>query len=472
METILLLLALAYLIGTLGLFKLFQKAGKKGWLSFIPIYNLVVITNVIGKQWWLIPLIFIPIIGNVILVFLYLDMINCYKKHNFVQMLIATLFPFLWLPYLGFSKKSYFKPQKQKYYTLLLNSLIIYVLVIAFVSLIRILFIEVYSISTTSMANAFKPGDRVFANKTSFGPRLPITPLSVPDFILNSYYSDVYTDKVSLPYKRLWQIKSISRNDIIVFNYPLGDTVSLKMEAAIDYYYLVREYGREKVNTQKKYFGEIEYRPIDKRIPYVFRCVALPGDTFQIDNGQLIVNGKQIIEPATIQYKFYVKSKVTKINNRILESHGITEVQELEELGTYIMYMTVETKLKFEKQNFIESITRIIKEKGYSNKQIFPFESSTNWNADNMGPFYIPQKEVPLNLTMENIPIYYRLIKTYEKNDIQIADNQIIINGIITNKYIPKMNYYWVMGDNRDNALDSRYWGFLPEDHIIGLVGL
>lgn len=470
MKCVLILFAILYLLTSIGLFKLFIKAGKKGWLSFIPIYNLVAISNVIGKPWWLVPLIFIPVLGHVILIFLYLDMINCYKKHTFFEMLIAAFFPFLWLPYLGFSKKRHFKLMQSKYFTLLLQSFVIYILLIAFVSTIRMLFLEVYSTSTTSMASTLQPGEYVFVNKSLFGPRLPITPLSVPSFILNPYLPDIYSDKVSLSYKRLWQIQPISRNDIIVFNYPLGDTVSLMYENVVSYYSLVREYGRNRIRSSERYFGKIEYRPIDKRNPFISRCVALPGDTLNIFEGNIFISGKQLQDPSTVQYQYFVISKVLNINVRIFETYEITEVQRLEEPGYYIMFMSDEKKCMLEKLAFIEEVTRFNKEEGDKNPEVFPVESTYNWNVDNMGPVHIPKKEVPIKLTVKNIPIYYRLIKTYEKNEIQIVDEQIIINGIVTDEYTPKMDYYWVMGDNRYNALDSRYWGFVPEDHIIGIA--
>lgn len=470
MTLLLILITLGYILPSIGLFKLFQKAGKKGWLSLIPFYNLVVISNVIGKPWWLLPILFVPVIGHIIVVFFYLDMINCYKKHTFFEMLIAAIFPFIWLPYLGFSKQYDYHPGQSKYLKLFLNSFIIYILLIAFVSTVRMLLFEVATIPTSSMASTLNPGETVFVNKTSYGPRLPITLLSLPFFIFEPFSIEFYSDKITLPYKRLWQINPIVRNDIIVFNYPAGDTVSTEFESNVSFYTLLKEYGRKKIHGNPDIFGHIEYRPIDKRTRYIFRCVALPGETLKMIEGNVIINGKQLTEPPTIQYKYLVISKVPRINEKIFEKYNINEIQTMKESGYFTMFIPVETKPAFEKLSFIKEVSRYHKGKGAVEPHIFPFNKTYDWNSENMGPIYIPQRDVPIKLTLDNIPIYYRLINTYEGNEIRIVEEQISINGKITDEYIPKMDYYWVMGDNRDNAADSRYWGFVPENHIIGKV--
>lgn len=336
---------------------------------------------------------------------------------------------------------------------------------------IRTFFIEAYTIPTSSMEKSMLIGDYLFVSKVSYGPKIPNTPLSFP-FVHNtmplSKTAKSYLTWIELPYKRAAGLGKVKNNDVVVFNFPEGDTVALNVPNQ-SYYQLVRAYGRARVWQEKETFGDIVWRPVDKRENYIKRCIGIPGDKIELKDGQVFVNDKPQKHFPGMQADYFVTTNGVGINQRTFEELHIA-VDDRHSTGDnqYYLPLTEDDVAKLKTMKNITSVKREIDPAGNWDQNIFPFSSKYPWNVDNYGPIEIPKKGQTVKLTMNNLPIYQRIIEVYEGNKLQVKDSTIYINGSPGDSYTFKMDYYWMMGDNRNNSADSRYWGFVPEDHIVG----
>lgn len=310
------------------------------------------------------------------------------------------------------------------------------VIALFLVLFVRVFVFEAYTIPTTSMEKTLLTGDFIIVNKISQGGRIPKTPLTIPFTHQSLPFNDEvksYLNWIELPYYRLPGFSEIKHNDILVFNYPM----------------------------------DLEH-PVDHKTNFVKRCVGLPGEKLEISQGKVIVNGDTMSTSENCQFNYHIKSDSEKLTSLLFDSLEITEGGKISNQGDYRIAITDKTAEGLKQLNYLHDVIPYFEKKGEYEEYIFPFNENYKWNIDHFGEVIIPKKGQSLNLNLNNLPLYETIIKNYEKNELEVINDSIFINGEFSISYTFKMDYYFVMGDNRHFSSDSRFWGFLPEDHIIG----
>ncbi|MEM8999798.1 MAG: signal peptidase I [Bacteroidota bacterium] len=497
----------------LGTWKLYVKAGRKAWEAAIPIYNGIVLMQIIKRPKWWVLLLFIPIINLLMFPVVWVETIRSFGKNTLVETWLVILTLGFYIYYLSYTQDiSYIEERSLKPRTDLGEWVSSIVFAIVAATFVHTYFIQPYVIPTGSLERTLRVGDFLFVSKMHYGARVPMTTLAAPmvhDTIpmirKRSYVADVdpethknsFWNKLQLPYMRLPGFQKIKKNDIVVFSWP-ADTV---------YQFFKVQKGVRK--------------PIDKKSNYVKRCVATPGDSLKIIDGFVHINGKQLLlsDRAKVMYNYTVYGQ-KGVSSRLLSEVGATDYTRFyipaslnqnqlsllqqngyavgsDERGKPKIYtdengippnlirqlrlslkeetprsrvanMTDEMVVRLRNSSTIDSVVKQIEPKNEKGYNIFPQHQNYSWNNDNFGPIYVPKKGKTIPLDLQTLPLYKKIIKDYENNTLNVSGNQIRINGQVTDTYTFQQDYYWMMGDNRDHSEDSRTWGYVPANHIVG----
>lgn len=443
---------LVQVVHFIGTWKLYVSAGRKSWEAAIPVYNAIVLLKIIGRPSWWTILLFLPIINLIIFPVIWVETLRSFGKNATVDKVLGVATFGLYIAYISYTQKLHYTSDRS---TETVNktadtiSSLLFAIVVA--TFVHTYFIQPFTIPTSSLEKTLLVGDFLFVSKVNYGARTPMTTVALPmvhDTIPLTKKKS-YLTWPELPYFRLPGFQKVERNDIVVFNWPI-DTV-----------YKFRDQSGLRVD-----------KPIDKKSNYVKRCVGVPGDQFEIKDGIVFVNGKELILPERARpqfsYKVALDGKTPIDFEYLLQDMDITDgagFMDAEKRDT--LFIAALTAANAERLQQIPGITGVQK---IISKEVEPgiFPHINKWNRDNFGPIYIPQQGKTVALNLETLPFYKAIITDYEKNDLKVTGSEIRINGKIASSYTFQQNYYWMMGDNRHNSEDSRYWGYVPENHIVG----
>ena len=487
------------LLHGLATWKLYIKAGRKAWEAFVPVYNAVILMKIINRPWWWTILLFLPIVNLILFPVVWVETARSFNKNSTQDTFLAIILLGFYNFYLSYGAKDLKYREKRSLQPLTelgdWVSSILFAVVAA--TIVHTYFIQPFVIPTSSLEKTLLVGDFLFVSKVNYGARTPQTTVAVPmihDAVPGTTVPS-YIKKPQLPYFRLPALEEIERNDIVVFNWPVDTLVDINNP-----------------------YGEVRYKPVDKKTNYVKRCVGLPGDSLSIKEGYVYINGKknELPDRAKLQF-FYTVILKNNVSQEFLDQYGITEytrvfqlkksIFENEKIQQYIkangINLTVvsddgdmvafkgnvsqdmydKLKINFSDKALNINLTEELAAKIKSNpnvvslkkdlstqpeNDIFPRTPEYSWNKDEFGPIYIPKAGKTVDLNLEVLPLYKRIITAYEGNTVDVKGNQIIINGEVANTYTFKQDYYWMMGDNRHNSQDARMWGYVPFDHVVG----
>jgi signal peptidase I len=482
----------------IGTWKLYEKAGRKWWEAVIPIYNGIVLMSIINRPKWWVILLFIPVVNLIMFPIVWIETIRSFGKYSRIDSLLVIFTLGFYIYYINyFTNVEHIKDRSIQPRSSLGEWVSSIAFAIIAATLVHTYFMRPYVIPTSSLEKSLLIGDYLLVSKFHYGARVPMTSIALPMVHDSIPFTGVrsYLKKPQLPYYRLPALEKIKRNEIVVFNWPAD---SLKW-------------------MWNDYSGKYTYKPIDKKTNYVKRCVAIPGDSLQIIDGTIYINGEQSIMPdrAKPQYYYtltgnegfttenfpsYINAKARKRHYKIKKEYwNDTRVQDAFKVEAYLtkvgedslyvevaggvssnlisrlniisvpnrmsVNLTQEEVDKIKKESNTQSIERLIHS---NNDDIFPQSDQYKWSQDNFGPIYIPKKGETVKLDSKSIPFYEHLIDEYERNNITVDGDTVFINGKIATDYTFKQDYYWMMGDNRHMSLDARFWGYTPFDHVIG----
>ena len=490
-----------------GTWKLYLRANRKAWEAAIPIYNAVILMKIINRPKWWVILLFIPVINQLMFPILWIETARSFgfNKRKDTALVLLTLGFYLF--FINYATNSTYKLNRSlKPRTALGEWVSSIAFAIIAATLVHTYVMQPYTIPTSSLEKTLLVGDYLFVSKFHYGARVPTTAIatpmlhdSIPTAIISEKNTKSYLNKPLLPYLRIPGFQKIKRNDIVVFNWPV-DTLVHWMDPS----------------------KGTDFKPLDKKTNYVKRCVGIAGDTLEVRDGYVYINGKQNILPDRAKLQFYNKvysekglstQKLLRYTDKEFERKFIINFTSQNQFEKVMRYATnnpekikdnqfiittsdegipqwiingyrldikeISTKIrkanitdeiaaKLRKDSEVDSVVKVINPKGNKGNNMFPQATNLSWNTDNYGPIYIPKKGTTVPLNMNSIPFYERIIEDYENNQLEVIGEHIFVNGKKSTSYTFKQDYYWMMGDNRQNSLDARSWGYVPFDHVVG----
>jgi signal peptidase I len=431
-----------------GTWKLYVKAGRKPWEAIVPVYNAIVLLKILKRPTWWVILLFIPIINLLMFPVIWVETVRSFGKYKTIDSVLAVITLGFYIYYLNYiADVNYVAERSLKSRTEVGEWVSSIVFAIVAATLVHTYFMQPYTIPTSSLEKSLLVGDFLFVSKFHYGARTPMTVIAAPMVhdSLPLMKAKSYLKKPHLPYFRLPGFEKIKRNEIVVFNWPV-DTVRF-----------FRDHSNIHVD-----------KPIDKKSNYVKRCVGIPGDSLEIREGYIYINGEKTVLPdrALTQYMHKVETDGQQISPAVLKRYNVTEGQPLGDY--YLLNLTDENAGKLRLNPLVKRVTKLLSPKGEYTESVFPHNSQYAWSIDNYGPIYIPEAGKTVELNAKSLPFYKRIIEVYENNNLTTSGDEIFINGKLATTYTFKQDYYWMMGDNRHNSEDARYWGYVPFDHVVG----
>ncbi|MDA9584750.1 signal peptidase I [Flavobacteriaceae bacterium] len=490
-----------------GTWKLYQRANREAWEAAIPIYNAVILMKIINRPKWWVILLFIPVINQLMFPILWIETARSFGFNKRKDTALVLLTFGFYLFFINYATNSTYKLNRSlKPRTALGEWISSIAFAIIAATLVHTYVMQPYTIPTSSLEKTLLVGDYLFVSKFHYGARVPTTTIatpmlhdSIPTSIVSKKNTKSYLNKPLLPYLRIPGFQKIKRNDIVVFNWPV-DTLVHWMDPS----------------------KGTDFKPLDKKTNYVKRCVGIAGDTLEVRDGYVYINGKQNILPDRAKLQFYNKvysenglstQKLLRYTDKEFERKFIINFTSQNQFEKVMRYATnnpekikdnqfiittsdegipqwiingyrldikeISTKIrkanitdeiaaKLRKDSEVDSVVKVINPKGNKGNNMFPQVTNLSWNTDNYGPIYIPKKGTTVPLNMNSIPFYERIIDDYENNQLEVIGEHIFVNGKKSTSYTFKQDYYWMMGDNRQNSLDARSWGYVPFDHVVG----
>ena len=490
-----------------GTWKLYQRANREAWEAAVPIYNAVILMKIINRPKWWVILLFIPVINQLMFPIVWIETARSFgfNKRKDTALVLLTLGFYLF--FINYATNSTYKLNRSlKPRTALGEWISSIAFAIIAATLVHTYVMQPYTIPTSSLEKTLLVGDYLFVSKFHYGARVPTTTIatpmlhdSIPTAIVSEKNTKSYLNKPLLPYLRIPGFQKIKRNDIVVFNWPV-DTLVHWMDPS----------------------KGTDFKPLDKKTNYVKRCVGIAGDTLEVRDGYVYINGKQNILPDRAKLQFYNKvyskkglstQKLLRYTDKEFERKFIINFSSQSQFEKVMRYATnnpekikdnefiittsdegvpnwiingyrldikeISTKIrkanitdeiaaKLRKDSEVDSVVKVINPRGNKGNNMFPQATNLSWNTDNYGPIYIPKKGTTVPLNMNSIPFYERIIDDYENNQLEVIGEHIFVNGKKSTSYTFKQDYYWMMGDNRQNSLDARSWGYVPFDHVVG----
>ncbi len=456
--TLLLFILIVQLVHFAGTWKLYTLAGRKAWEALIPVYNAVVLMKIINRSPWLTILLFIPIVNLIMFPVVWVETLRSFGKNSNTDTFLVLITGGLYIYYINYTQDvTYIKDRSLKPRTAAgeWTSSILFAIVAA--TIVHTYVMQPFTIPTSSLEKTLLVGDFLFVSKFHYGARTPMTAVSfpmvhdtVPVLRKKSYFLEP-----QLPYFRIPGFQDIKRNDIVVFNWPTDTLID--------------------INNPSKGF---KVKPLDKKSNYVKRCVGIPGDSLEVRDGYVYINGKQneLPDRARLQFSYFVKTNGTLNPQLLKDRYDITDRYNYNrENGVYgFAAISDESVALLKKNPKVIEVIKIENEKGKWNRGVFPHDPRFPWNTKFFGPLYIPQQGTTIDISIENIPLYKRIIEVYEGSELGInnkitqSGTQVFLNGSQITEYTFLQDYYWMMGDNRDNSQDARMWGFVPFNHVVG----